>query len=145
MGAVVFEEGKHMKIKRKKNHKETALERKVRETWNESVSIPRSCILCDELTMRRGIFVPDDPQKYGAPDGGEGAFIYPLCLDCRSLPHEKIFPIIKRMIFFDDERVDGGVKLGVDRRLPVLIFKRLEGRKSGFFELLDSACIKRFA
>jgi len=97
--ADVFEEGKHMKIKRKKNHKETALERKIRETWNESTSIQRPCVLCDELTMNRGVFVPEDPQAFGAPDGGEGAFIYPLCLECRTLPHEKIFPIIKMMIF----------------------------------------------
>lgn len=96
---MVLKEGKYMKIKRKKNHKESALERKVRKTWNESISIPRLCVLCDELTMRRGIFVPKDAQPFGAPDGGEGAFIYPLCLDCRSLPHEKIFPINKRVIF----------------------------------------------
>ena len=101
MGAVVFEEGKHMKIKRKiKIHKhDTKLEKKIKQTWNESTAIPRPCILCEEDTMRRGIFVPEDARPFGAPDGGQGAFIYPLCLDCRSLPHEKIFPIIKRVIF----------------------------------------------
>ena len=99
MGAGIFEKGKYMKIKRKKNHKESELERKVRETWNESTSIPRPCILCEEDTMNRGIFVPEDAKPFGAPDGGQGAFIYPLCLECRTLPHEKIFPIIKRVIF----------------------------------------------
>ena len=90
-----------MKIKRKlKIHKnDNELEKKIKQTWNESTSIPRPCVLCDKLTMNRGVFVPEDPQAFGAPDGGEGAFIYPLCLECRTLPHEKIFSIIKMMIF----------------------------------------------
>jgi len=34
--------------------------------------------------------------------------------------------------FFDDERAYSGVELAIGRILPVLIFNRLEGWKSGF-------------
>jgi len=75
-----------MKIKRKvKKHKD--LERS------------KPCILCGELTMGRGVFVPDDPQVFGAPDRQKGGFVYPLCPACHSLPHEKIFPLVEQVIF----------------------------------------------
>jgi len=89
-----------MKIKRKvKKHKDTELEQKIKQTWNESISVLRPCVLCDKLTMNRGIFVPEDASPFGAPDGQEGAFVYPICPMCYSLPHEKIFPLIEQVIF----------------------------------------------
>ena len=89
-----------MKIKRKvKKNIDSALKKKIKQTWKESLSIKRPCILCDELTMGRGIFVPENPQAFGASEGQIGGIVYPFCSLCYSLPHEKISPLIEQILF----------------------------------------------
>jgi hypothetical protein len=41
--------------------------------------IPKPCILCNSETRNRGVFCPDNSQKYGAPAGKHRVIIYALC------------------------------------------------------------------
>lgn len=76
-----------MKIK-KKTHKNKKLEQKIKNAWNESISIPRPCFLCHSLTFSRGVFMPENnPQDYGSDDQTESAFIFTICNKCQSLPN----------------------------------------------------------
>ena len=43
---------------------------------------PEPCLLCGAITERRGIFKPDNPQDFGAPEGQLKFINYPICLKC---------------------------------------------------------------
>lgn len=48
------------------------------------------CIGCGALTSNVGMFIPNDPKKFGAPKGMK-AIIYRLCDDCHdSISHESV-------------------------------------------------------
>jgi hypothetical protein len=42
------------------------------------------CLFCGQPTRDRGLFVPNDPQEYGAEPGKSRIFAYPLCESCRA-------------------------------------------------------------
>lgn len=47
------------------------------------------CLLCDELTQSRGVFVPDNPQEFylGTPDKDKTRVVlHPICEKCFSVP-----------------------------------------------------------
>ena len=43
-----------------------------------------SCLLCGAKADTLGVFVPDDPQAFGAPEGARRLVRYCLCKKCRS-------------------------------------------------------------
>jgi hypothetical protein len=42
-------------------------------------AIPKPCLLCGVTTHSRGVFCPNDSQKYGGNDSKQRLVIYPLC------------------------------------------------------------------
>lgn len=46
----------------------------------------RTCYLCGGPTDLVGLFLPDDPQLYGAPAGKARLIIYGLCKTCQETP-----------------------------------------------------------
>ncbi len=46
---------------------------------------PQPCCLCGITGSFVGIFIPDNPQKYGAPENKTRFFVYSLCDNCERL------------------------------------------------------------
>jgi hypothetical protein len=45
----------------------------------QDAQILKPCLLCSSETRNRGVFFPDNSQKYGAPAGKHRVIIYALC------------------------------------------------------------------
>ena len=48
---------------------------------------PKICVLCGEPAEGFGIFEPEDPQRWGAPEGKRRYILYDLCERCRHRPN----------------------------------------------------------
>ena len=47
------------------------------------VNIP-VCIVCGKKANMMGLFVPDRPMEWGAPEGKQRIFQYSICLKCKN-------------------------------------------------------------
>jgi hypothetical protein len=47
---------------------------------------PVPCLLCGRRPQVLGVFVPDDPQRWGVPGGWQGGCVYTLCEICAARP-----------------------------------------------------------
>ena len=46
------------------------------------------CLLCGSRSTMTGVFIPGNPQLWGAPAGKQRQVIYPLCHDCADRPDQ---------------------------------------------------------
>jgi len=47
--------------------------------FDKAVETANSCIVCGRYAEHRGMYIPDDSQAYGAPEGMTRHIIYGLC------------------------------------------------------------------
>lgn len=47
---------------------------------------PQFCLLCGGPQDVIGVYVPDNPEAWGAPKGKDRRFVYALCGDCFGKP-----------------------------------------------------------
>ena len=66
------------------------MNRQLKEALNERLkpfaAEPGLCELCDQVTHNVGVSVPDDSQKFGAPQGKERIVVYRVCGSCSARP-----------------------------------------------------------
>lgn len=57
-----------------------------RERIDALLAKPRACCICGRTATTPALFVPDEPEQFGAPAGKRRFIVYGVCGRCYELP-----------------------------------------------------------